>query len=387
MEAKSESGASVGPKSPPRLLRSLFLAVLAGLVINAVLGLLLDFEEFASTLATVQLWEVMLPFALVLLVYFIDAIRFKVLFRQFGIRLSFRDSLYSNVIGLFFSGITPSSAGGQPFQIYHFTKLGLDSTTATNIVFSRLMVSNLAQVVVIVLFAGQGLSLLGSSGNAGFILGIGLFMTLAAGVLLFFVFARPQVIGRFALAIEASRLGRLISRLSKDEHWAEKLSAWSLGLGDSFSHLWAKRLWLVLLDLAVHVFDQVLWAFGLYVPLVVLTGTTVPFGAFLFAFNLCGFVSTFIPTPGASGSIEASYSLVLGGLTGAPGAALSAVVLWRFGSYYLHLVLGGLVYFFVRTGTAVYSRGSDGITRRTTSWSAVHRRAAAKRAAAKGRAS
>jgi len=347
-------------KSSSHLGRKILIAVIVGLSINILLSFCFDFKQMLAALARATPWQILVPFASISAVYFIDCLRYHIVFRQFGVRLSFRDALYNNVIGYFFSSITPSSAGGQPFQVYHFSKLGLDTTTSTNIIFSRLMVSNFAQLIVVLAFFHRGIALLGSTGNGAYVLALGMVSTAFISVILLLVFIRPTLIGRLAFSIEENRLGRFIGKVSKNERWAEKLSNWTFELRDSFRFLWSRRTLAVLADLFLFYLDQAIWAFGLYYPLCGLTGTQLPFIDFLFAFIVCGLVSAYVPTPGASGSVEASYALVLGGMTGSPGAALSAIFLWRLGSYYLHLLLGGIVYFGVPTARSVYETRSDG---------------------------
>jgi uncharacterized protein (TIRG00374 family) len=56
------------------------------------------------------------------------------------------------------------------------------------------------------------------------------------------------------------------------------------------------------------------------------------------------FVVYYMPTPGASGSVEAMYIMVLAGFI--PGAyAVLATMIWRFSTFYLHVFLGAIVYF------------------------------------------
>jgi uncharacterized protein (TIRG00374 family) len=344
--------------------RNIFIAIIIGLAINILLGLFVDFDKVKTTLAQAQAWQILLPFAAIVAVYLIDAVRFQIVFWQFGVRLSFGDALYNNVIGYFFSSITPSSAGGYPMQIYHFAKLGLDTTVSTNVTFSRLMVSNFVQLLILVLFVREGIGLLSLSGNGAYILGLGMVTTLVASIFLLFVFFKPTLIGRLALRLEGSGLGRFIGRLSKNERWAESLSAWSFGLRDSFRFLWRKKILAVLIDSLLFILVEVVWALGLYYPLASLSGVTLRFDDFLFAFIVCGLVSAYIPTPGSSGSVEAAYALVLGGLTGGFGAALTAVFLWRLGAYYLHLVVGGLTYAFVPVRKGSYAASADGTVRR-----------------------
>lgn len=343
--------------------RNIFLAVLVGLAINVLLGFFVDFETVKLSLAQARAWQIFLPFAAIVIVYIIDAIRFQIIFWQFGVRLSFGDALYNNVIGYFFGSITPSSAGGYPMQVYHFARIGLDTTVSTNVTFSRLMVTNFVQLAIIVLFAREGIALLGLSGNGAYVLGLGMATTLIVSVLLLLVFFKPTLLGRLALGIEGSRFGRLIGRLAKNERWAESLSAWSFGLRDSFRFLWRKRVPIVIVDGILFILVEVVWALGLYYPLAALSGVNLRFDDFLFAFIMCGLVSAYIPTPGSSGSVEAAYALVLGGMTGGFGAALTSVFLWRLGAYYLHLIVGGLTYALVPIRKGSYVVCADGTTR------------------------
>jgi uncharacterized protein (TIRG00374 family) len=349
-----------GERETRHLGRNILIAVLVGLSINVLLGFFVDFDKFKAALAQSQVWEVLVPFAAILVVYVIDSLRYMLIFRQFGVRLSFGDSLYNNITGCFFSAITPSSAGGQPFQVYHFAKLGLDTTTSTNVVFSRLMVTNFVQLIVVLAFFNRGLSMLMSSGNGAYVLGIGMLTTALVSVLLLLVFFKPTLIGKLAFSIEHNRLGRFIGRVSKNGAWAEKLSAWCFELRDSFRFLWAQKTPAVIADILLFCLVQVTWAFGLYFPFRAMVGVSLPFIDFLFAFIVCGLVSSYIPTPGASGSVEAAYALVLGGLTGNFGSTLSAVFLWRLGSYYLHLLFGGIVYAALPIHSGVYKLRPDG---------------------------
>ena len=340
--------------------RKIFIAVLVGLAINVLLGLLVDFDKFKAAIVQAQPWEILVPFLAIIIVYVIDALRYQLVFWQFGVHLHFGDALYNNIVGYFYGNITPSSTGGQPFQIYHFSRLGLDTTAATNVVFSRLMVTNFAQLIFVFAFFHRGIALLSLPGGGTYILGIGMALTTFASILLLFVFIKPTIIGRLALKLEHNRFGRFIGRVAKNSQWAEKISSWSFELRDSFRFLWSRRTWALIADLLLFFVVQVAWSLGLYYPLRALSGVSLPFVDFLFAFIICGLVAAYIPTPGSSGSIEASYAFVLGGLVGSFGPALSAVFLWRLGSYYLHLILGGVVHALVPMPKAVYGTRADG---------------------------
>lgn len=362
---EKDSGIAVNEKSSsPKLVRGVFLAVLAGLLINTFMGLFIDAEEFKAAFTGVSAATFLVPFLTIMLAYFIDTFRYKLVFSRFGIKASFRDSLYNNIIGYFFSNVTPGSVGGQPFQILHFSRLGLDSAIASNVIFSRLIETTFVQLIIVVIFFHKGIGMMASLGNGAYLLGAGMLVTLILTALLLLGFLNPHILGVLALRTEKSWLGKLIARMTKNPQWAEKLSVWSQGLGAGFKVLWNQNFGIMLIDMLFAAADQVLWSLALYVPLAMLAGSPPPpFPEFLLSFVVCSLVSLFIPTPGASGSTEASFLLVLGTLTGKPGATMSAILIWRFGAYYMHLLFGGLVYFFVPTRKAVYTRGADGILR------------------------
>ncbi|PKL03518.1 MAG: hypothetical protein CVV53_09275 [Spirochaetae bacterium HGW-Spirochaetae-9] len=358
----ADPGTKEAEKSESRkLVKSIFIALLAGLLINVFMGLLIDFGELKTAFRATSLVAIFVPFAIVFIIYLIDTLRFKLVFPKFGIRISLRDGLYNNIIGYFFCNITPGSVGGQPFQVLHLSRLGLESTVVSNVVFSRLIEGNIVQLFIVAIFFHKGIGMMSSLGKGAFLLIAGMLITITMTVVLILTFSNPHLLGTLALRMEKSGLGKLIARITKNPCWAEKISVWSQGLGEGFKVLWSQNMGTMLLDILILMVEQLLWAASLYIPLAILTGTASPFPEFLLSYILCGLVSLFIPTPGAAGSIEASYLLVLSALTGKPAATMSAILIWRFGVYYLHLLVGALVYFLKPMKRAVYKPGKDGI--------------------------
>lgn len=362
-EDRADSKSDDKPSSK-KLIKSVFFALLAGILINVFIGLLVDFGQLMNTIKSVSLVTAAVPFLMIFLIYVIDSFRYQLVFSRFKIKASFRDSLYNNIIGYFFCNITPGSVGGQPFQVLHFSRLGLDSTITSNVIFSRLMENNIVQLLIVVAFFHKGIGMMSVIGKGAFLLSAGMLITILMTVVLVLGFLNPHLLGVFALKIEKVWLGKLISKITRNACWAEKLSAWSQGLGEGFKILWQHNTWTMVLDILILLVDQLLWAIALYVPLTAFTGTPAPFQEFLLSFVLCSLVSLFIPTPGAAGSVEASFVLVLSALTGKPAATMSAVLVWRFGVYYLHLLVGGLVYFLIPARKDVYAAGADGFIRR-----------------------
>ena len=346
--------------SRKKMLKSVLIAVVVGLLINVLIGLSLNYDKLFAAFKMVAPITIAAPFLLMFLVYFVDSLRFMMVFRKYNIRLSFRDSLYDNIIGYFFSNITPGQVGGLPFQAMHFSKLGIDSVISSNITFSRLIESTLVQLIIVLLFIDRGIGMMSSSGNGAYLLIVGMVATIVLTFVFMLGFLKPQLLGSLALRLDKSRLGKFIAKLTRNKQWAENFSSWTMDLGHGFNVLWKHNTGTMILDILGFLINQILLALGLYIPLVTLTGEAISFPTFLLSNILCGLIALFIPTPGASGSVEATHVLVLGALTGNPPATMSAILIWRFGMYYLHLILGGLVYFFTPVNRNIYAKRDDG---------------------------
>lgn len=346
------------------LTRKILALILAGMGFSAALGAVADWSAFLAGLSRARLADILVPALAIGASYLIDSLRYILIFRPFGVRLAFRDALYNNIAGYFFGGITPSSTGGQPYQIYHFSKLGLDSAISTNIIFSRLTIIYAVQFLVALIFSGRGIALIRRAGGGASLLYAAMAASLVISVLLVIALRNPDKLGILARRIEGSRAGRLAGILLKDPQWAEKIDGWTAKLRDGFRLLWGEKRLLMLADVLLHTAGQAALAFGFFLPFIALTKAPVDFGEFFFVYMLGSLISGFFITPGATGGVEATFVFILGALSKDHAGTMGAIVLWRFGSYHLQLILGGLVYALCKPQRGLYGKGADGLVRR-----------------------
>jgi uncharacterized protein (TIRG00374 family) len=334
--------------SSRRVFRFVLIAVLLGFGANAVLSIFIDQAQFLHALRNVRVIYFVIPFLLYVLSQVVDSLRLMFVASQFKIRLSFVQAFYNSSVGTFFNSITPLTAGGQPFQIYHLSSVGVPVATSTNLIVSRFVEQAMTTLCISLAFLTQVSWIASSLGMASrFIfvaLGISLCTTMLLLAIIVLLLFRPGVVTRLAIRLEQTSVGRLLAKASGSHDWAPKLHRWFHRLRESVRMLWREKTWVVMLDVLLGIANIVLHAYALQFVLEGVVGVKVSFWALFLVYVILWQVVFYIPTPGASGSVEGAFSIVYAGMTGALGPTVLAIFVWRFSTFYLLLVLDGLVY-------------------------------------------
>jgi glycosyltransferase 2 family protein len=327
-----------------KIFKSILALVVAGIALNIFGTLLFDKDQVLATLSGVPWYSLAVPFLCYFLIYFIDAVRLKLLLYQFGEHISLKDSYFNTTVGYFFSFLTPLSAGQQPLMIYHLTHLGHDSKTATNIVFSRYVVYTLSVFALLVTCSRVSFQVADMIKVGRFVIVLGMLTStvLSTGVLMLLI--KPYFVGKLALRLEHTKLGRLATRLAKKESWAEELYVWSMDLRDNISFLWRKKFPVMLIDIALNLVNTLLLAFSVYFTVVSVDRVMIPFVQIFVTYLIVNIVVHYIPTPGGTGGYEAALILILSQFLNNSALAVSSTVVWRFATYYLQILFCGLTF-------------------------------------------
>jgi len=312
------------------------LAIMGKFVKNFNLGLFASFH-FSHYLV---------PAVLFFLVYIIDALRLMIVAHQLGFKIGFFNAVVNNMVGFFFTSMTPLAMGGQPFQIHHLTRIGIPSEDATNIVVSRFL-EFMVTVLSFSLFAFKGVvsSLRDSATISTRLLAAGFGVSVVGFILILFLFLKPQIL--VMLLKWTSRLPGF--SVLKKRSVIEGLDRWIRRMKQSAKFLWQNRLPFMLLDTGLGVLSLCFMFSPLYYSLNIFTGIegVEAFLRILATALLLNLVVFYLPTPGASGGTEAVYQLVIADMTGNASGTLAAIVLWRFSTFYLQVGVTGLVIFTV----------------------------------------
>lgn len=282
------------------------------------------------------------------LTWFIDGLRLYLTARAWNKKIAFRNALFAVLSQYFMSSITPFMTGGSPAQLYILTRSGLGWGEAGSLVVICGILYQMSLLILLFIFAflfQAGFALRGVL--LGLLYSFALFYS-AVMFLLFFFLYHPQALFR-AVNWGISFVRRHFRRLKFSEEvvqkWVEDfLEEFRQGFTILFRRkpqylAWNLGCYIVNYTLIFSLAYLVIRALGGSPPLLRVIGVQIP----LF------YIFSFIPSPGASGGVEISIASVFSGFVGIHKVGIF-VLLWRTFTFYLPMLVGGVVFFRVLRG-------------------------------------
>ncbi len=258
--------------------------------------------------------------------YLIGGLGEYVFIRLLGYRISYIASLENFFFGNFFSYITPLYIGGQPFQIYHFTRVGVKSEDATNFVMTRLFETFMTTIVLSIAGARYAFGELRLSGISSVLLKVGFTLqTLWTFLILLFLLAP----GMFSFILKP-----LLKPLGKS------LTEWLETLKKSIKSVWKRRPYMIVVDSLFWLINVLIHTVPFYLVFRTLQGDfNMGFFKLTTLLALASTIAYYAPTPGASGGVEGTYQIVFSSIAD-PAVVASAVFVWRLFSFYAPIAVG-----------------------------------------------
>ena len=319
-------------KKRENMKRNLILALVSGLGITLLLTFNNDFFTLKNILLETPLWLIPLCFSFYFVIYLVDALRLKIVTSPFGYNVTLIDRAANGILGCFYSNITPFAAGGQPYQIYQLTDRGVKADVSTAIIMTR-FVEYLLTSISVSIWALVYMSLK----EGAFFTGTAIDSMLYGGLCVSVIVTMFFLLAIFKTAFILPLPVKLLEKAGKQQ-WAAKLKDFALEMNSAVCRLWRKSKYILAVDTVAGMINLLLQGLSLWVSLLVIS-SHVPGPLFVtMLFILMNLVVYFLPTPGASGGIEGLYSLVFTYFTGDPAGTTAAVIIWRFSTYYLHII-------------------------------------------------
>lgn len=301
-----------------------------------------DLESSLQALAKASPFWIGVAIFLMMIYYLFDGAILYLFGKLYDKKYKYRQGFKNALSGTFWCGITPFASGGQFAQVYIFNKQGIPPTNSASILLMAFIVYQSILVLytgVIMLFRFTYYSSIYSGFFSLAILGFVINLCVIGGL---FLGAKSKMVQNFL----CNNILKFLSKIKivknyedtkiKVNHNLENFRT-ELGLLQKNIAILAKTSLLNIGKLTI------IYSIPFFASKALNLDVNI---SQIFDFiGICSFVymiTSFVPIPGASGGSEGVYFLLFNPMLGA--GTPTTLLLWRFTTYYLGLILGGIVF-------------------------------------------
>lgn len=346
---------SINKEKQKKLQKKVFkrpILVIVFILINVAVIAITAASEFgnsanASALSEVKInWWLLIPATICFIVAILLEIGKYVLMmkemspnkKDFDIKKARKVARRTVLLGKYYDNVTPAAVGGQPFQIYYMHKNGnLPSGLATTIPIIGMISGQIGFIIIAVicfLFGSLSINNAALIATACFGLLFYSFWPIAVMLATFlpkamaeFIKAGVKLLAKMHIVkdkdaviqkteYEVNEYAKSVRKILKKKGLFLKTILMSIGFN----------------GLVAMIPFFVLAAFGGEVDFLPCFVTTVAITSAVY----------FVPTPGNAGAAEGTFFVVFSALS--EGYVFWAMLVWRFFSYYIYIIMGGLTY-------------------------------------------
>ncbi|MBO5376404.1 MAG: flippase-like domain-containing protein [Bacilli bacterium] len=300
-----------------------------------------DYENILNNLLLANKWYILFGIVLIFLYWLLRALCLHIIVREYKPKMKLSRMVQQVLITQFFNGITPFSTGGQPMQVYMLKKSGVKIASATNIIVQDFIMYQLALIVigVFALIINWKFHLFEVSSMLSALIIVGFIINVLVGAFLLFVsFSRKfnNFIGTMIIKLGAK------FKIVKDSEkvvakWEEKLTEYH-----ESAHLFKKKKWLFIKCFIYNLISLILfYIIPYFVFMSFDTSLDISILEVMVSSAFILIIGNFVPIPGGSGGIEYGF-LKFFGIFITSSILSSGLIIWRFITYYLGIIIGGV---------------------------------------------
>ncbi len=321
-----------------RIFSGILLAVLLSLGATALISFFAAGKEILVVIHMVNknhLFLAILMFAFSILV---DASRTKLFLRTSNSKVKYFRCLENTLLGLYTSAITPFSAGGQPFQIYHLFKMGVPLESASMVVGVKFITSFTTMILLaffLLIFKGKKLAL---AGGSLLIIYAGMILTTAIYVFFLFLILNRKLAYRIFTSKFITKLLTLFLRKKKEQVLDRSIESVSKYF-DLLGQLWRKSKVTLLINILLTLSEIFMFHTIPYIIATSLGTIKTSYLEFFSGIVIMTMVIYFVPTPGSSGGIEAAFYMMFRNMAN-PALVSATIFLWRLLTFYTVIFVG-----------------------------------------------
>ena len=315
------------------------------LIISTFFVFFLVKDNFIDTVRIIRgadMGLILLAFMLFYIYVYLESLLMYLIVLEYKKDYKFMDTFKLIVMTKFFNGITPFSSGGQPIQIYHLKKDGIDASKGTIIIVESFLIFQFTILIlgIVAIFINSIFNLFEFTNIMFYMTVIGFILNTIAFLAVFLI----SINQKFNTSIHKLVI-KIVEKLKlkNKEQRNEKINKYFSEYYEGFQSLWKnkklmiKGLILETLSLIILFIIPILIFKSLDIKFTLNLFTTVIIGIYIFI------IGSFVPIPGGTGGTE--YAFLVFFKKYIPMLSLTpALIIWRFVTYYGPVLIGGIVF-------------------------------------------
>lgn len=261
---------------------------------------------------------------------------------------TFKESLAVAFVGAFFSGITPSSTGGQVGQAYILKNQGIKYSTGASMLWLDFIVYQSVMVIYTTIIMIFQYSYYQQHYSSFFVLVL-IGWVINTGVILFLITMAkfPNLYQKISKV--CIKILNKIKIIKNPEKIMAACDEQILCFNQEIHILKEEKMMVLKVALLNVLRLTILYTLPLFIAFCL--GLNASFSQLWDVITMSAFVmiaNSFFPVPGASGGTEAAFILIFSFLYGRTQTS-SIMILWRFASYHIVILIGGLTFLYCQS--------------------------------------
>lgn len=299
-------------------------------------------DELVHLMETINYQWIAVAFSCMILYWIIGGVILHIITTSLFEKYKLGDSMKLNMIGHFFNAITPFSTGGQPMQVYVMTKKGIKIGHAASIMVIRSMLySTVLFFYTLVMFIFKA-PLFSKNIPHFFLLSLIGFILNFFVVMMYAMFAFKRETARTVLNFIFDKILKKIKFLKNVDKWQQKLETESISFDDGAAALKSNRKVLFITVILQIIHFTFFFSIPYFIYLAVEHSNSLKLWDMIAAQPIITMISSFIPTPGATGGVEGAGYLFFSQYFRS-SVVIPVILIWRIITYYSSVILGGLL--------------------------------------------
>lgn len=303
-------------------------------------------DNFSSTIkmmGSINIFYFLLAVLMYAGVFTIEAYIMFLLIKEYKKNYIFKDSFKLSLMTKFFNGITPFSSGGRPLQVFELKKTGVRMVDGTNAIVQEFVIFQISLIIysiftfilnaIFKMFPTDGflynMTILGFIINI-VILSIALTFSISKNL-------NKRIIDFFINSFYKIKL--IKDKEAIHDKWSKLCDEYYNAFKD-FKH----KKDLILKCIIMQLIAITLFYLVVSVTFLALNVKTNHILTLIVASNFIYLTGCYIPIPGGSGGIEYAFIHYLESFETNIGILSSALIIWRFATYYLPTLVGGIIF-------------------------------------------